>query len=78
MLADVSEGAVRSMGGDITVGKIESVVHIMAMKRLQDGQFDECNLSLRELSTIEASITKTLVAHYHGRIAYPTPPDNAK
>ncbi|GAJ22139.1 unnamed protein product, partial [marine sediment metagenome] len=43
----------------------------MAMKRLQDGQFDECDLSLRELSQIEASITKTLTAHYHGRIAYP-------
>ncbi len=75
MLSDASEGAVRSMGGDITVGKIETVVHNMAMRRLQDGQFDECDLSLRELSLIEASITKTLVAHYHGRIAYPNPPD---
>jgi hypothetical protein len=43
----------------------------MAMKRLQDGQFDECELSLRELSLIEASMAKTLAAHYHGRIAYP-------
>jgi membrane-associated HD superfamily phosphohydrolase len=47
----------------------------MAMKRLQDGQFDECDLSLRELSQIEASISKTLAAHYHGRIAYPKAPD---
>jgi len=50
-------------------------VHNMAMKRLQDGQFDECDLSLRELSRIEASISKTLAAHHHGRIAYPKPPD---
>jgi len=50
-------------------------VHTMAMRRLQDGQFDECDLSLRELSQIEASISKTLAAHYHGRIAYPKPPD---
>jgi hypothetical protein len=55
--------------------KIEAVVHNMAMKRLQDGQFDECDLSLRELSQIEASISKTLAAHYHGRIAYPQSPD---
>jgi hypothetical protein len=41
------------------------------MKRLQDGQFDECDLSLRELSLIEASMVKTLAAHYHGRVAYP-------
>ena len=58
-----------------TPTRIEAVVHNMAMKRLQDGQFDECDMSLRELSQIEASISKTLAAHYHGRIAYPTPPD---
>jgi hypothetical protein len=46
----------------------------MAMKRLQDGQFDECDLSLRELSLIEASMAKTLAAHYHGRVAYPKSP----
>ena len=71
MLADAVESSVRSLR-EVTVGKIESVVHNMAMKRLQDGQFDECELTLQELSQIEASITKTLVAHYHGRMAYPT------
>jgi membrane-associated HD superfamily phosphohydrolase len=74
MLADTVEGAVRSLP-EVTVTKIEAVVHNMAMKRLQDGQFDECDLSLRELSQIETSISKTLAAHYHGRIAYPTAPD---
>ena len=74
MLADTIEGAVRSLT-DVTPTKIEAVVHNMAMKRLQDGQFDECDLSLRELSQIEASISMTLAAHYHGRIAYPQPPD---
>jgi len=47
----------------------------MAMRRLQDGQFDECDMSLRELSQIETSVSKTLAAHYHGRVAYPKPPD---
>ena len=74
MLVDTSESAVRSLA-EVTPTKIEAVVHNMAMKRLQDGQFDECDLSLRELSKIEASISKTLAAHYHGRIAYPHPPD---
>jgi cyclic-di-AMP phosphodiesterase PgpH len=74
MLADAVEGAARTLP-EATPNKIEAVVHNMAMKRLQDGQFDECDLSLRELSQIEASITKTLAAHHHGRIAYPTPPD---
>jgi len=74
MLADTVEGAVRSLP-EVTPTKIEVVVHNMAMKRLQDGQFDECDLSLRELSQIEAGMSKALAAHYHGRIAYPKPPD---
>jgi len=74
MLADTVEGAVRSLS-EVTPTKIEAVVRNMAMKRLQDGQFDECDLSLRELSKIETSISKTLAAHYHARIAYPKPPD---
>jgi hypothetical protein len=74
MLADTAEGAVRSLP-EVTPTKIEVVVHNMAMKRLQDGQFDECDLSLRELSQIEAGMSKALAAHYHGRIAYPKPPD---
>ena len=75
MLADVVEGAVRSLAGEITPNRIESVVHNMAMKRLQDGQFDECELTLKELSQIEVSVAKSLAGHYHGRIAYPKAPD---
>lgn len=74
MLSDTVEGAVRSLS-EITPTRIEAVVHNMAMKRLQDGQFDECDLSLRELSQIETSISKTFAAHYHSRIAYPKAPD---
>ena len=74
MIADAVEGAVRSLS-EPTPTKIEAVVHNMALKRLQDGQFDECDLSLREISRIEASISKSVAAHYHGRIAYPKPPE---
>jgi putative nucleotidyltransferase with HDIG domain len=74
MLADGVEGAARSLT-EVTPTRIEAVVHNMSMKRLQDGQFDECDLSLRELSQIGASISKTLAAHYHGRVAYPKSPD---
>jgi putative nucleotidyltransferase with HDIG domain len=74
MLADAVEGAVRSLG-EVSLAKVEAVVHNIAMRRLQDGQFDECDLTLRELSQIEASLSKSLAAHYHGRIAYPTAPD---
>lgn len=70
MLADAAESACRSMT-EPTPTKIESLVHSIAMKRLQDGQFDECDLTLKELSRIEAALAKSLAAHHHGRIAYP-------
>jgi membrane-associated HD superfamily phosphohydrolase len=77
MLADTVEGAVRALM-EVTPTKIETIVHNMAMKRLQDGQFDECELTLRELSQIEISLAKSLAAHHHGRIAYPKPADDSE
>lgn len=74
MISDAVESATRSVN-EVTPTRIETIVHKMAMKRLQDGQFDECDLTLRELSKIEASIAKSLAAHHHGRIAYPKAPD---
>lgn len=77
MLSDAVESAARSLT-DHTHAKIESMVHTIAMKRLQDGQFDECDLTLRELSQIEISLSKSLAAHHHGRIAYPKTEDKPK
>ncbi len=76
MLADAAESSVRSLT-EITPTKVEAVVHNIAMKRLREGQFDRCELTLRELSRIEQSISKSLATHYHGRIAYPKRPDVA-
>ena len=47
-------------------------MHDLAMKRLLDGQFDECDLTMRELELVERSLVKSLNAIYHGRIAYPS------
>ncbi len=75
MLADSVEGAVRSLA-EVTPAKVETVVHNISMKRLQDGQFDECDITLRELSQVEKAMSMSLAAHYHGRIAYPKSPDD--
>jgi len=77
MMADAAESAARSLT-DHTLAKVETLVHTIAMKRLQDGQFDECDLTLRELSLIEASLSKSLTAHHHGRIAYPKSEEKPK
>ncbi|HED54105.1 MAG TPA: HDIG domain-containing protein [Phycisphaerales bacterium] len=70
MIADAVESATRSMG-EPTASRIESLVHAIAKKRLEDGQFDECGLTLKDLHTIEESVAKSVTAIYHGRIAYP-------
>ena len=72
MLADAVESASRTLV-EPTPSRIESLVHELAMKRLLDGQFDECGLTLRELRTIEERLVKSLTAVYHGRVKYPAP-----
>ena len=43
----------------------------MAMKRLQDGQFDDCDITMREVRLIENSLIRSLCGMYHTRIVYP-------
>lgn len=71
MVADAVEGATRAIGSDLTPKRIETLVHEIAIKRLLDGQFDECSLTLAQLATVEDSLTKSLIGIYHGRIKYP-------
>jgi putative nucleotidyltransferase with HDIG domain len=71
MLADAVESAARAMK-EPSRSTIEELVHGLAMRRLLDGQFDDCELTLRDLDRIEKSLTKTMLSIYHGRIAYPS------
>jgi putative nucleotidyltransferase with HDIG domain len=71
MLADAAESATRCMK-EHTASRIEELVHELTMKRLLDGQFDDCDLTHRDLARIEKSLTKTLLSIYHGRLSYPS------
>ena len=71
MLADAVESATRCMT-EPTAGRVEDLVHDLALRRLLDGQFDECDLTMRDLNLIERAMVKTLLSIYHGRIAYPS------
>jgi cyclic-di-AMP phosphodiesterase PgpH len=70
MLADAVESACRSLV-EPTPARIESLVEQIAMKRLLDGQFDECGLTLKQLGKVQKSLVKSMTAIYHGRIKYP-------
>ncbi len=77
MICDGCEGAVRAIS-EPTPGRIESTVHQVAMDRLTDGQFDDCDITMRELSLVEQSLVKSLCAVHHGRIKYPKKGDKEK
>jgi putative nucleotidyltransferase with HDIG domain len=70
MLADAVESAARALV-EPTPARIEGLVEDIAMKRLLDGQFDECGLTLKQLRLVEDSLIKSLTAVYHGRVKYP-------
>lgn len=70
MLADSVESATRTLR-EPTPSRIESLVQQLANKRLMDGQFDECDLTLRELHKVVQSISKSVASIYHGRVQYP-------
>jgi putative nucleotidyltransferase with HDIG domain len=70
MLADAVESASRVLV-EPTPSRIESLVDDISRKRLLDGQFDECGLTLEEVRKIGDSLVKSLTAVYHGRVKYP-------
>jgi putative nucleotidyltransferase with HDIG domain len=70
MIADAVEGASRTLS-EPSPSRLERLVHDIAMKRLLDGQFDECGLTMTEISRVTESLTKSLLAMYHGRVKYP-------
>lgn len=70
MLADSVEASVRSIS-DPSQSKIEDMVNNIIKGRLNDGQLDDCDLTLKDLSQIKAAFLKTLSGIYHHRIEYP-------
>jgi hypothetical protein len=72
MLADSTEAVVRA-SEDRSPGRIDAIVEEVIAERLQEGQLDECDLTMRDLRTIAASFKVTMRAVYHPRVAYPQP-----
>jgi putative nucleotidyltransferase with HDIG domain len=70
MMADAVESASRVLV-EPTPSRIESLVEDISRKRLLDGQFDECGLTLEEVRKVGDSLVKSLTAVYHGRVKYP-------
>ncbi len=70
MLADAVESASRTLS-EPTPARIEGLVRSIVVKRVDDGQFDECGLTLREIAEVREGLIKSLIGIYHGRVKYP-------
>jgi len=70
MLADAVESASRTLV-EPTSARLQNLVNDIATKRLLDGQFEECGMTLSQLGTVKQSLVKSLTAIYHGRLKYP-------
>jgi cyclic-di-AMP phosphodiesterase PgpH len=70
MLADSIEAAARSLD-EPTTGRLQNIVKNVIQNKFLDGQLEECNLTLRDLTVIEAAFKRVLLGIYHHRIDYP-------
>ncbi len=70
MLADTVEAASRTLERP-TPQRISDFVATLIEEKRADGQLDECDLTLRDLKTIQGSFVRTLSATLHARVAYP-------
>jgi cyclic-di-AMP phosphodiesterase PgpH len=69
-IADSVEAAVRSMAQP-TPEQIETLVRKIISDRLQDDQFNECDITLKELDKVAETLCETLKGIFHSRIEYP-------
>ncbi len=70
MLADVVEAAVRAMSKP-TAGRVEGLTRKVIKDKLNDGQLDESDLTLKDLDKIAEAMSKVLSGIFHTRVEYP-------
>lgn len=73
MLADAVEAAVRTLSRP-TPGRVEGLIRKIIKARLNSGQLDESDLTLRDLDKVADAFAQVLSGIYHSRIEYPDLP----
>lgn len=77
MLADAVEATTRSLG-DPSAKKIGETVDQIIKRRFSDGQLDECDLTLADLTKIREAFVKNLVGMAHPRVQYKKEEDSGR
>ena len=70
-IVDSAEAATRAMK-EPSLEKVEALVHSIIMNRLEDEQFVECDITMKEIAIVEKMIVTSLNGTFHSRIEYPT------
>jgi hypothetical protein len=70
MMADAVEAASRTLS-DPTAAQIQGMIRRLTDTIVDDNQFDECDITLRDIRMVEESFFKTLTGLYHRRVEYP-------
>ncbi len=77
MLADSIEATVKSLPKP-TPKRIDDVVADTVRRKLQDGQFDECQLTMHDIHEAGEAIREALIGFLGPRIAYPEDSGDAR
>ena len=77
MLADSVEAIVRA-GGDLSRGEVEGIIRKAIKGKLDDGQFDLCDLTLKDFDDISNAFLRVFGGYFHKRIDYPEPKEGVK
>jgi len=76
-LADTVESASRTLRKP-TPGRIKSLVEELVQSKIEDGQLDDCQLTMHEIAMIKRSFCDTLRSMLHSRIDYPKESDGSR
>ena len=70
MIADASEAATRALA-DRSPENVERTVRAIIEERMDLDQFDECDITMKDLTVIKETIVSCLTGVYHSRVQYP-------
>lgn len=71
MIADTVEAAVRSNISHLSHGQVAGFIRNLVNDKVADHQFNECNLTYRDIRDITDEMVRVINSMYHKRVAYP-------
>ncbi len=77
MLADASEAIARTLaqqGEEMRPDVIEAAIEQLIRTRFDQGQFDRCDITVRDFSVIRVVFARLLSGLHHARVSYPVAP----